>query len=151
MLRVSAEMFEGRDLMMAEAEMDFGFSETIVDELTNGDCWSLAGILHQRTGFPFAAIHGDGEVVHVGIEIADGVVVDIEGIWDSGSWETHWVDILDDVWEIYYGFVPDDMEDKDALLGYSPSLKSFTFGEEALGSIADKIVASIHAFSSKNR
>lgn len=46
----------------------------------------MAAILHQRTGLPFAALHGDGEVVHVGVETADGFVVDIEGIWDSGSW-----------------------------------------------------------------
>jgi hypothetical protein len=132
-----------------EPEVGFDFGEQIVDELTNGDCWSLAGILHQRTGLPFAALHGDGEVVHVGVEIADGVVVDIEGIWDSGSWETHWVDLLDDVWEMYYGFIPDDLEDREALLGYSPSLESCVIGDETLGNIADKIVASILAFTGK--
>lgn len=134
-------------MVRVEPEVRFDFDEQIVDELTNGDCWSLAGILHQRTGLPFAALHGDGEVVHVGIETADGFVVDIEGIWDSCSWESHWVEILDDVWEIYSGFVPDDLEDKDALLGYSPSLESCLFGDEALGNIADKIVASIRAFT----
>lgn len=132
-----------------EPDVGFDFSEEIVDELINGECWSLASVLHHRTGFPFAALHGDGEVVHVGVEIADGVVVDIEGIWDSGSWETHWVDILDDVWEIYYGFIPDDMEDKDALLGYSPLLESCIMGDETLGNIADKIVASIMTFTGK--
>lgn len=124
----------------------FDFDERIVDELTNGDCWSLAGILHQRTGLPFAALHGDGEVVHVGIETADGFVVDIEGIWDSGSWESHWMDKLDDVWEINYGFIPDDFEDRDALLGYSPSLESVSIGDDALGCIADNIVANLLAF-----
>lgn len=136
-------------MVRVEPEVRFDFGEQIVDELTNGDCWVLAGILHQRTGLPFAALHGDGEVVHVGVETADGFVVDIEGIWDSGSWETHWVDKLDDVWEMYYGFIPDDMEDKDALLGYSPSLESCLFGDETLGNIADKIVASIRAFTKK--
>lgn len=132
-----------------EPEVGFDFGEQVVDELTNGECWSLAGILHQRTGLPFAAIHGDGEVVHVGIEIDGGFVVDIEGIWDSGSWETHWVDKLDDVWEMYYGFIPDDLEDKEALLGYSSSLESCLIGDDVLGNIADKIAVSILAFAGK--
>lgn len=34
------------------------------------------------------------------------------------------MDILDDVWEIDYGFISDDMEDREALLGYNPSLES---------------------------
>lgn len=132
---------------MVEPEVGFDFDEQIVDELTNGDCWVLAAVLHQRTGLPFAALHGDGEVVHVGVETADGFVVDIEGIWDSGSWETRWVDKLDDVWEMDYGFIPDDMEDKEALLGYSLSLETALFGDETLGNIADKIVASVLAFT----
>lgn len=132
-----------------EPEVGFDFDEQIVDELTNGDCWVLAGILHQRTGLPFAALHGDGEVVHVGVETADGFVVDIEGIWDSGSWETAWVDKLDDVWEIDYGFIPDDMEDREALLGYSLSLESYMFGDDTLGNIADKIVANLLTYTGK--
>lgn len=133
-------------MVRVEPEVRFDFDEQIVDGLTNGDCWSLAGILHQRTGLPFAALHGDGEVVHVGIETADGFVVDIEGIWDSCSWESHWVEILDDVWEIYSGFIPDNLEDREALLGYSPSLESCLIGDDTLGSIADKIVARLLCF-----
>jgi hypothetical protein len=95
---------------------------------------------------PFAAIYGDGEIVHVGIELAGSLVVDVEGIWDSVSWETHWMDKLEDVWEVYVGFVSDECEEKDALLGYSPSLELITFGGEELGSIADKIVANILSY-----
>ncbi|MNY79974.1 hypothetical protein D3C86_2208410 [compost metagenome] len=59
------------------------------------------------------------------------------------------MEILDDVWEIYSGFVPDDLEDREALLGYSSSLESCQIGDDMLGSIADKIVASILAFTGK--
>lgn len=126
-------------------DVEFEFDESVIDELTNGECWSLAAILHERTGLPVAAIHGDGDIVHVGIELADNMVVDIEGIWESSSWEARWADNLQDVWEMYVGFVPDDFEDKDALLGYTPSLEGFAVGSngEALGRIADKVVADI--------
>ena len=129
-------------------EVQFQFSESIVDELTNGECWVLAAILHERTGLPFAAIYGDDEIVHVGIELPDNMVVDIEGIWESSDLETHWAEILqDDVWELSAGFVPDDYEDREALLGYDPSLENVMFDGQTLGNIADQIVTSIAAFS----
>jgi hypothetical protein len=133
-------------------EVEFGFDESVVDELINGECWSLASVLHHRSGLPFAALYGDGEIVHVGVELADGTVVDIEGIWDSCSWESHWVEILDDVWEIYSGFVTDDLEDREALLGYSPSLELVCMGDEGdtLGSIADRIMEQVLAYQEKS-
>lgn len=129
-------------------EVEFGFSETIVDELINGECWSLASVLHYRSGLPFAALYGDGEIVHVGVELGDGMVVDIEGIWESAVWESAWLERLDDVWEIYSGFVTDDLEDREALLGYSPSLESECMGNEddTLGSIADRIMERVRAY-----
>lgn len=129
-------------------DVEFEFDESVIDELTNGECWALAAILHERTGLPFAAIHGDGEIVHVGVELPDNMVVDIEGIWESAAWETRWVDNLQDVWEVYAGFVPDDFEDKDALLGYTPSreMQCYGFDGEKLGTIADTIVEGIAAY-----
>lgn len=132
-------------------EVEFSFDESVIDELTNGDCWFLAAILHKRTGLPFAALHGDGDIVHVGIELADNMIVDIEGIWESSAWESHWAELMQDVWEIYAGYVPDDLEEKDALLGYKPSLENVIvgFNNETLGSIADRIVANLAAYAAK--
>lgn len=129
-------------------EVEFGFDESVIDELVNGCCWSLAAVLHHRSGLPFAALYGDGEVVHVGVELPDGTVVDIEGIWDSGVWESAWVERLEDVWEIYAGFISDDFEDKDALLGYAPSLELMVMGDgdDTLGSIANNILERVATY-----
>ena len=135
---------------MADAELTFDFNEDVIDELINGDCWALAAVLHYHTGWPFAALYGDGEIVHVGVELAGDLVVDVEGIWDSGSWETHWVDKLEDeVWEVNLGFIPDDSEDMEALK-YDPMLESVVIGDTTLGKIAGDIITKVYEFQEKN-
>lgn len=73
----------------------FGFDEEIVDYYTRGACWYLGLALHNKTGLPLAAIWADGTIHHVGVELPNGDIVDIDGVWRSNSWSAFWYDELD--------------------------------------------------------
>lgn len=129
---------------MNEAVKEFEFPEDAVFELSHGDCWLLAASLRNATGLPYATIYGDGEIHHIGIELPDGKVVDIEGIWEPDVWERRWIDELQEVWEVYAGggeIAPH--EGSTILHTYDPSIEDCVFGGMKLGEIRDLIIADI--------
>lgn len=129
---------------MDEAVKAFNFPEDAVFELTHGDCWLLAASLKNATGFPYATIYGDGEIHHVGVELPDGKIVDIEGVWESDVWERRWIEELQEVWEVYVG--GDDIaphEGEPILHSYEPEIESSEFGGLNLSEIRDAILEDI--------
>lgn len=125
--------------------VEFSYSEEIVDGLTNGDCWLLASILHHKTGLPYSALYGDGEIVHIGVSRADGSIVDIEGVWEFYDWETVWVDKLEHIWEMECRFVDENDPQYKNILEYCASWENVLYGDKTLGQIADEIIAQIQA------
>lgn len=83
-------------------EHDFGFDETTVFDYTHGDCWWLALALEQAVNLPVVALWGNGEIQHVGVELPNGLIVDIAGVWTTSAWLNYWYDELDDCDEVYY-------------------------------------------------
>jgi len=123
--------------------VEFSFSEEIIDGLTNGDCWLLASVLHHRAGLPYSALYGDGEIVHIGVSRADGSIVDIEGVWEFYEWETAWVNKLEHIWDMECRFVDENDPEYKAVLEYWEGLEATTYGDKTLGEIADEILSKI--------
>ncbi|MBC9704063.1 MAG: hypothetical protein H9W81_03375 [Enterococcus sp.] len=127
-------------------EQSFEFNEDVIFEYTHGECWYLALALQQKTDLPVVAIWGDGEIQHVGIELPNSGVVDIEGVWNSNAWGKFWYDELDDCDEVYVGETTEaDDNWNNAIHSYSEDmLTQVTNDNGTLGEIADVIVANLH-------
>lgn len=123
--------------------VEFSFSEEIVDYLTNGDCWGLATVLRHRTGLTFSALYGDGEIVHIGVSRADGSIVDIEGVWEFYEWETAWMSKLEHIWDVECREVSDEDPEYKDILAYKPGMENELYGDKTLSQIADDIVEQI--------
>lgn len=126
-------------------ERRFGFSEEIVEELTHGDCWHLASALRSRLKLPYAIIHGDGQMHHAGIELPDGNIVDIDGVWEVSEWERHWIDELGDVWEVYVGEPDVEDENYELLYPQDDGIENVVYGKDGttLKEIADSILVEL--------
>lgn len=131
-------------MVMDVAVKEFDFPEDAVFELTHGDCWLLAASLKNATGLSYAPVYGDGEIHHVGIELPDGKIVDVEGIWEADVWERRWIDELQEVWEVYVGGGEiASGEGSPILHSYDPSIESCDFGGLKLSEIRDAIIEDI--------
>lgn len=79
----------------------FGFDERALRAYSNGSCWYLALALQHKSGLKPIGLWADGSIRHVGVELSDGRIVDIEGIWNRESWLVDWkceLDYLDHVY-----------------------------------------------------
>lgn len=123
--------------------VEFSFSEETVDYLTNGDCWLLASILHHKTGLPYSALYGDGQIVHIGVSRADGSIVDIEGVWEFYEWETVWQGKLEHIWEMECRSVDENDPEYKSVLEYTPEWANVLYGDKTLGQIAEEIIEQI--------
>lgn len=109
----------------------FGFDEDIVDNYTRGACWYLALALHNKTGLPLTAIWGEDTIHHVGVELPNGDIVDVDGVWTSNHWSGYWYDELDMCDDIEVG--EPSMEDSnwaDAFNAYDESMLTVDEGFE---------------------
>jgi hypothetical protein len=120
----------------------FSFPEETVFDLTHGDCWFLAASLSKATNLPYATIYGDGEIQHVGIELPDGRIVDIEGIWEPHDWETRWYDELE-AFEVYLGCSPSEEEGDPILHDYWVHIEDYYYGDLRLADIRDDILKTL--------
>lgn len=125
---------------MAIQGQKFDYSYGITYTLTNGDCWRLAGALKARTNLPIIAFYGDNEMQHVGIELPNGLIVDIEGVFTREQWFHRWAMQLTFCKTFHIGDIdPDDMF-YDDLAYYDDSVEEELYYEMTLGEIADSIV-----------
>lgn len=127
---------------MSFPEIKFSFPEETVFELTHGDCWVLAASLSHVAKLPYATIYGDGVIEHVGVELPDGRIVDIEGIWDPVSWESRWYEELE-AFEVYLGCSPEPHEGEDILHTYDTRIETLVYGDLSLTEIRDQILRKI--------
>lgn len=89
---------------------------------------------------------------HVGIELPNGDIVDIEGIWESSQWLTKWEEELTDVWKIYLAEPDPEDENYDLLYpneGEAASIEDVVHGKErlTLGVIADRIAVTVNSLN----
>lgn len=117
----------------------FDFPEETVFDLTHGDCWFLAASLSKALNLPYATIYGDDEIQHVGVELPDGNIVDIEGIWEPQEWENRWYDALD-AFDVYLGCHPGEDEGESILHSYEPYIEDYSYGGLRLSEIRDSIL-----------
>lgn len=79
---------------------DIEFPRAVVRAYTEGDCWFLAGKVHQHAGFPVMALYPldatayPDSFVHMGNRTPDGRILDIEGIHKVDDWINAWSDRL---------------------------------------------------------
>jgi len=71
-----------------EAEMDY-------KDYTEGCCSNLAIGFHERMGWPVVAVmsdydHEHGDWTHMGAQLPDGRIIDIQGIWQPEAWLNRW-------------------------------------------------------------
>lgn len=132
--------------LSANPEHDFDFDDSTVFEYTHGNCWYLALALQQKTGLPIVCVWGDDLMQHVGVELPNGDVVDIMGVWTSSAWGSYWYDELDDCDEVYCGEISDDDPNwHNATLTYSNDmLNEILDCGMTLGENADLIIDVLH-------
>lgn len=79
---------------------DIEFPRAVVRAYTEGDCWFLAGKVHDYAGFPVVALYPldatafPDSFVHMGNRIPGGRILDIEGIHEDEDWINTWSDRL---------------------------------------------------------
>lgn len=130
--------------VMTIKEQKFNFSYGITYVLTNGECWNLAGALKARTNFPIIAFYGDNEMQHVGIELPNGLICDIEGISTRDQWFHRWAMALTTYKTFHIGDIdPEDDMFYDCLADYDNSVEDELYFEMTLGEIADNIAERI--------
>lgn len=124
---------------MSAPVIEFSFPEETVFDLTHGDCWFLAASLAKATNLPYATIYGDDEIQHVGIELPDGRIVDVEGVWEDHEWVNRWYDELD-AFDIYLGCSPRREEGEPILHEYNDCIENYSYGGLTLAEIRDAIM-----------
>lgn len=131
----------------------FGFDEDIVDYYTRGACWYLALALHNKTGLPLVAIWADGTIHHVGVELPNGDIVDVDGVWPVNNWSGYWYDELDMCDDIEVG--EPSMEDpnwSDAFNAYDETMLTAEEGFELnLDEVSDTIISILNRYELINR
>lgn len=72
---------------------DFGLPESVIEAFTKGDCWTLAGAIHNKTGWNIVTM-SDGDDPqgwsHVAVWTPAGTVLDIQGEWTADEWFDQW-------------------------------------------------------------
>lgn len=126
---------------MPEALVSFDFPELVVSDFTHGDCWQLAAALYQVTFYPYIYIRDEYEIQHVGIELPDGNIVDIEGIWDPSDWQTRWYDELDDCDDVFIADEATHEEVEEILYKYDSAIENYVYSGLTLKEIRQSIVA----------
>lgn len=120
----------------------FGFGESITQNYTNGSCWYLALALQFKTGLTPIALWADGSIHHVGVELPNGDIVDIVGVWHRNNWLTEWEYELDYLNDVHIDAV--STEDSYWFLATQAfdevMLESTASDDMSLGQVADEIV-----------
>lgn len=125
---------------MPEALLPFDFPELVISDFTHGDCWQLAAALYQVTFYPYVYIRDEYEIQHVGVELPDGNIVDIEGIWDPADWETKWYDELDSLEDVGIAYEATKEEVEEILYAYDPAIENYVYSGLTLKEIRESIV-----------
>lgn len=128
-------------------EHDFGFDETTVFDYTHGECWYLALALQQEAGLPVVALWGNDEIQHVGVELPNGDIVDIEGVWSESAWQSFWHEEISDCDGVYFDDITMADEGwRDAVNAYSVDMLTQTIaGTLPLGEIVEHIIADLRS------
>lgn len=115
----------------------FDFSSDVIDTFTAGDCWKLAQLVNAEAGFTIVTMSDNHDGwCHVANLLPGGLILDIEGIWETEAWIEKW-----EIWllgETRYirQWVPSEFEADIKECGFSPFLT-----EKENLSYAQKVIA----------
>lgn len=80
-----------RELGDKNKSVNFHFTHLEHDDFTNGDCGNLAAVIHKKTGYPLVYFSdGYGHFDHMAVELPDGRIMDVEGIWTKEDFAKAW-------------------------------------------------------------
>lgn len=133
---------------MTTPTRNFGFDDDTVYMYSHGYCWWLAKALSDLTDLPVIAVWGKGCIRHVGVELPNGDVVDIDGVWNLQNWRNFWKSELDYCEEFSVGSVSmDDSGWRNVQNTYTPAMLSKNFElDYTLGEICDTIISILNRY-----
>jgi hypothetical protein len=81
-----------------QPRISFNYSSEVVEAFTEADCWELARLVQQTSGYGIVTASSSRSYrnwYHVGNRLPDGTILDIEGIWDETEWLSAWATRMD--------------------------------------------------------
>lgn len=127
----------------------FGFGEDLIYMYSHGYCWWLAQGLADLSGLTPVAVWAEESIHHVGVELPNGDVVDIDGVWHRQNWAEFWKRELDYPEGFLVG--PVASEEPHWLYAeehYSPAMLNDAFGMDCtLGEICDTIISILNRYN----
>lgn len=134
---------------MTSPTRNFGFDDNIIYMYSHGYCWWLAQALSDLTGLSPVAVWGKGSIHHVGVELPNGDIMDIDGVWNRKHWQAFWEAELDYCENFFVGPVSmDDHYWRNAHDTYTPNMLSQDLGMDyTLGEICDTIISILNRYN----
>lgn len=76
------------------AAQAFDFSDMVREVFTEGDCWVLARAIESLTHCPIITINytENDEWFHVANVLPNGLIVDIDGVFEQEEWLENWAE-----------------------------------------------------------
>lgn len=127
----------------------FGFDEDTTYIYSHGYCWDLALALEEATGLTPVGVWGKGSIHHVGVELPNGDIMDIDGVWNRKHWAGFWEAEMDYCENFFVGPVSmDDEHWRNAVESFTPNLLTERDGPGfTLGEIRDRIITILNRYN----
>ncbi|MBC9704062.1 MAG: hypothetical protein H9W81_03370 [Enterococcus sp.] len=134
---------------MTSPNRSFGFDDDVAYMYSHGYCWWLAKGLADLTGLTPIAVWAKGSIHHVGVELPNGEVIDIDGVWNRQNWQGFWNRELDYCEDFHVGSTSSDEQHwRHIEETYSPTMLIQDFGlDYTLGEICDTIISILNRYN----